>query len=148
MQNEVRQKIRQHADGDEPVILVVDDDRMMLTMLAGLIQHEGYKQVERANGGKEALRKLLQLKPDIVFLDIEMPEIDGLETLRAIKRYGQEHGIASQVVMVSATPSSHNVKTALEIGAVGFLVKPLSARNVAEHIKACLKRAGLRVSED
>lgn len=132
----------------EPVILVVDDDRVMQAMLASLIQREGYKVVDKANNGKEAVKKFLQHRPDIVFLDIEMPDISGLDALRAILKYGQEHTIQTQVVMVSATPSAHNVKTAKEIGAVGFLVKPLSAKNVADHIKACLQRAGLPAKEN
>jgi DNA-binding NarL/FixJ family response regulator len=87
-------------------------------------------------GGKEAVAKFLQSRPDIVFLDIEMPDFDGLQTLKAIK----EFGIVTQVVMVTATPMTQYVKAAKEGGAAGFLVKPVSPAKVANAVHTCLER--------
>jgi two-component system chemotaxis response regulator CheY len=118
-------------------ILIVDDDRLMLTLLAGVLRHEGYLHVQRAATGKEAIAKFLQTRPDIVFLDIEMPDFSGIETLNAIK----EFGVVTQVVMVTATPTAQNVKAAQEGGAAGFLVKPVSPAKVANAVQACIERA-------
>lgn len=120
-----------------PRILVVDDDRLMLTIMTGLIRQEGYESVDQARDGSEALKKFLVQKPNIVFLDIEMPELDGIETLRAIMDYG----INTQVVMISARPTASRVEAAKEGGAAGFLVKPISQKRVGDAIGACLKRA-------
>ena len=121
-----------------PTILVVDDDRLMLTVLVGLIRQEGYENVEQARDGSEALKKFLVKKPGIVFLDIEMPELDGIETLRAIKEYGTN----TQVVMISARPTAVRVEAAKAGGAAGFLVKPISQKRIGDAIDACLRRAG------
>lgn len=118
-------------------ILVVDDDRLMLTLMVGVLRQEGFLDVEKAGNGKQALAKFLQIRPDIVFLDIEMPDVSGLETLQAIKAFG----IITQVVMVTATPTAQNVRSAQESGAAGFLVKPVSPAKVANAVKACLARA-------
>lgn len=120
----------------EPKILVVDDDRLMLTIIAALIRLEGYKNVEVARDGSEALKKFLVIKPRIVFLDIEMPELDGIEILRAIKEYG----INTQVVMISGWATSGRVEASRNGGAAGFLVKPLSQKRIGDAIQACLKR--------
>jgi CheY-like chemotaxis protein len=121
----------------EVKIMVVDDDRVMLTLLTGIIHREGYRVKAAVSNGRDAIGKFLELQPDIVFLDIEMPVMNGLETLKAIKEYG----ILSQVVMVSSSPTSQRVLAAREHGAAGFLVKPLSARKVADAIRLCLERA-------
>ncbi len=114
-------------------ILVVDDDRVMLTLFVGVLRREGYSAIETAKSGDEALEKLKELSPDVVFLDIEMPGLSGLDALKAIK----DMGIRTQVVMVTATPTAQNVLAAKEGGATGFLVKPVSPRKVADAIKSC-----------
>jgi two-component system chemotaxis response regulator CheY len=114
-------------------ILVVDDDRLMLTLFVGILRHEGHHSVDTAKSGAEALEKIKENRPDIVFLDIEMPELSGLDALKAIWKVG----IETKVVMVTATPTTENVMAAKVGGASGFLVKPLSPRKVADAIKAC-----------
>ena len=117
-------------------ILVVDDDRLMLTLLLGVLRREGYHHVEKAASGKEALDRFLHNPPDIVFLDIEMPVLDGLQTLKAIKAFGT----VAQVVMVTATPTAHYVQAAKDGGAAGFLVKPISPAKVVNAVQECLAR--------
>jgi two-component system chemotaxis response regulator CheY len=121
----------------DPLVLVVDDDRLMLTILVGLIRMEGFEHVDQARDGSEALKKFLVKKPNIVFLDVEMPELDGIETLRAIVDYGTN----TQVVMISAHATAARVQAAKEGGAAGFLVKPISQKRIGDAIRACLKRA-------
>ena len=118
-------------------ILVVDDDRLMLTLMLRVLRQEGFHHVEKASNGKDGIAKFLQTRPEIVFLDIEMPEINGIETLKAIK----EFGLVTQVVMVTATPTAQYVNASKEGGAAGFLVKPVSPAKVANAVKACLENA-------
>jgi DNA-binding response OmpR family regulator len=121
----------------QPRILVVDDDHLMLTLLIGLLRKEGYLYVDKASLGKEAITKFLQTRPEVIFLDIELPDFNGIETLKAIREYGT----VCQVVMVTATATAQLVKAARELGASGFLVKPVSAAKITGAIKICLERA-------
>lgn len=130
--------MRQPDPRPDPCILVVDDDRLMLTILVGLIRQEGFNNVDLARDGNEALKKFLVRKPQIVFLDIEMPGLDGLETLRALKEYGTN----TQIVMISALPTAARVEASKTGGAAGFLVKPISQKRIADAIHKCLRRAG------
>lgn len=116
-------------------ILIVDDDHITLTLLVAMIRREGYQNVEIAKNGHDALKKFFVLKPHIIFLDIEMPELDGIATLRAIK----ELGITTQVFMVSATATAELVGSARKEGAAGFIVKPVSQKRIADAIQSGLK---------
>lgn len=116
-------------------ILFVDDDHITLTLLVSMARRDGYQNVDTAKSGREALKKFLVFKPDIVFLDIEMPELDGIGTLRAIKQFG----FPTQVVMVSATLTADRLSAAKEEGAAGFIVKPASPKRLADAIESCLK---------
>lgn len=118
-----------------PRILVVDDDRLMLTLLVGVLRQEGFHQVDKASNGMEALEKCKTDPPDIVFLDIEMPGMSGIETLQAL----QKQGIPSQVILVSASPTAEYVMAAKEHHAAGFVVKPASPKIISEAIAKCLK---------
>lgn len=127
----------------DPRILVVDDDRLMLTILVQLIRQEGFNNIDQARDGSEALKKFIVRKPHIVFLDIEMPVLDGIETLRALKEYGTN----TQIVMISALPTAARVEASKTGGAAGFLVKPISQKRIADAIHACRRRAD-RVTGD
>ena len=121
----------------QPRILVVDDDRLMLTLLAGVLRQEGYTQVDRASSAAEALEKCKTLPPDIIFMDIEMPEMTGIEAMLALR----EQNIKSQVVLVSASPKTQYVMSAKEHLAAGFVVKPVAPKTISAAIEACLKHA-------
>lgn len=120
-----------------PKIMVVDDDRLMRTIMASLLRAEGYSHIEYAQDGHEALQKFPVQNPSIVFLDIEMPGFDGIETLRAI----MEHGTNTQVVIVSGMSTPSRVEAAKHGGAAGFLVKPITQKRLADAVEVCLKRA-------
>lgn len=121
----------------QPDIMVVDDERLMCTIMLALIHAEGYLKVDLARDGNEALKKFLVQPPKIVFLDIEMPGFNGIDILRAIKDYG----INTQVVMMSGLATASRVEAAKQGGAAGFLVKPVTQARVGDAIKCCLKRA-------
>ena len=121
----------------QPRILVVDDDRLMLTLLIGVLRQEGFHNIAKASSGAEALEKCQESPPDIVFMDIEMPGKNGNEPQDALKK----QAIQSQVVLVSATPKTQYVMEAKELNAAGFVVKPMSAKVVSDAIAKCLKQA-------
>lgn len=120
-----------------PKIVIVDDDRVMRAVLGTLIKNEGYDLAGEAGDGREAVKQYLLLQPDIIFMDVEMPVVDGIAALKAIRAYGT----TCQVVIVSATATQSIVSLAIENGAAGFLVKPISAKKIHDAIVSCVKRA-------
>mgnify|MGYP000729976051 FL=1 len=109
-----------------PKILIVDDNDLMRTLLRGILRSEDYPTVSEARNGIVALDAIAKDKPDIVFLDVIMPEMDGIETLQNIKeRYPD---IA--VIMITGNPSKENVEESIQSGASGFIVKPFNSAKV------------------
>src|SRR5258706_15644033 len=93
-------------------------------------------QIQTADSGRAALDQIPVYRPDIVILDIKMPELDGLEVLRRIKRIDA----AVEVVMITAYASLETVKTALTHGAFEYLIKPFSRQDLEETAKRALAR--------
>lgn len=122
---------------DKTKILIVDDDSVMRTLLVQFAQREGFQNTLCVKSGEEAVAKFPALCPDVVFIDIVMPGMDGLETLRALR----EFGIAVHTVMITGTPKAQHVLDAKELGVAGFLVKPLSQKKVGDVIRHCIKNA-------
>jgi two-component system chemotaxis response regulator CheY len=120
-----------------PQILLVDDDSVMRTLLAQLIKREGFTHFQCVASGAEAVAKFPVLRPDVVFLDIMMPGMNGLDTLRALR----EFGTSMHAVMISGTPRAQYVIEARDLGAAAFLVKPLSQKKVGDAIRYCIEHA-------
>ena len=116
-------------------ILIIDDDQLMRTIIVSLIHREGYESVMTAKSGKEGIEKFLIQRPQIVFLDIDMLGLNGLETLHAI----MGTGISTQVVMLSGIATDETVTEARKEGATGFIVKPPSQRKISDAIESYLK---------
>ncbi len=115
-------------------ILVVDDAAFMRMMIRDILAREGYA-IQEAVNGRDALEKYRESRPDLVTLDITMPEMDGIEALRAIK----EIDPTARVLMVSAMGQQKLMFDALECGAADFLVKPFQPTKVLETVKKCLE---------
>jgi two-component system chemotaxis response regulator CheY len=115
-------------------ILVVDDAAFMRMMIRDILAKEGYAIHEAVNG-RDAIEKYEEIRPDLVTLDITMPELDGIEALRSIRA---KHGEA-RVLMVSAMGQQKMIVEALEAGALDFLVKPFQPTKVLETVKKCLQ---------
>ena len=111
-----------------PKILIVDDNDMMRTLLRGILRNESYEIIGEARNGMLALEFITRTKPDIVFLDVMMPEMDGLETLQNIK--GKHPEIV--VVMITGNPSKENVEESIQGGASGFIIKPFNSAKVLD----------------
>lgn len=115
-------------------ILVVDDAAFMRMMIRDILSKEGYVIHEAVNG-RDAVEKYAEVHPDLVTMDITMPEMDGIEALRSIK--GSFPG--ARVLMVSAMGQQKMIVEALESGAMDFLVKPFQPTKVLETVKRCLQ---------
>jgi adenylate cyclase len=122
-------------------ILVVDDTPMNVKMLADILAFKGYGVVT-ASGGKEALAKLESERPDLVLLDVMMPDLNGYEVCRAIRANPATEMLA--VVMVTALdPASERVK-GIEAGADDFLSKPINQPELLARVKSLLRVKSLQ----
>jgi two-component system chemotaxis response regulator CheY len=111
-------------------ILVVDDAAFMRMMLKDILTKGGHEVVGEAENGLVAIERFNQLQPDLVTMDITMPEMEGIEALKAIK---SQHPSA-KVIMCSAMGQQHMVVQAIQAGAKDFIVKPFQAERVLESI--------------
>ncbi|GMX65592.1 MULTISPECIES: response regulator [Paenibacillus] len=112
-------------------ILIVDDSLFMRMILRNVIQELGYETVAEASNGLEALTLYSELKPDLVTLDITMPEMDGITALEEIKNMDPD----AKVIMVSAMGQQALLIRAVSMGASDFIVKPFSKDRVREALK-------------
>lgn len=107
-------------------VMVVDDAAFMRMKLKDILEKNGYEVVAEAQNGVEAIEKYKMEKPDLVTMDTTMPEMDGVEALKAIKAFDP----ASKVVMCSAMGQQGMVMDAIRSGAVDFIVKPFDTDRV------------------
>ena len=101
-------------------VLIVDDAAFMRMSIKNILTNYEYEIVGEAENGLEAVDKYKELQPDIVTMDITMPELDGIQALRMIKKIDP----GASVVMVSALGQEAKMKEAIIYGAKGFIVKP------------------------
>lgn len=118
-----------------PTILVVDDEKDILELLKYNLEKEGYK-VLTAHNGREAL-KVVRQKPDLVILDIMMPELDGWEVCKAIRKDPSTAKIP--VVFLTARDSEFDEVLGLELGADDYIVKPVKVRTLVARAKRAFK---------
>lgn len=115
-------------------ILIVDDAAFMRMMLKDILAKNGHEIVGEAANGNEAFDKYVALTPDLVTMDITMPECDGIEALKKIKgKYP-----AATVIMCSAMGQQAMVIESIQAGAKDFIVKPFQPDRVAEAIAKAL----------
>src|SRR5574341_61853 len=112
-------------------ILVVDDSSFMRTSLKAILEKLGYTVVGTAENGIEAVAKFRDLKPDVVTLDIIMPQMGGLQGLKLLKSVNPN----AAVVMVSSMADRESVTECVKAGAAHYLLKPFDQTKVAEVMK-------------
>ena len=112
-------------------ILICDDAAFMRMMIKDILTKDGYTVIGEAANGAEGVEKYSQLKPDLVMMDITMPEMNGIEALKKIK----EGDASANVIMCSAMGQQAMVIEAIQSGAKDFIVKPFQADRVLEAIK-------------
>lgn len=117
-------------------ILIVDDDKKMRTMLRIYLEEDGYQVVEAAHG-REALYVARYEKPDLILLDLMMPEMDGTEFIQIYRREAN-----TPVIMLTAKVDDADEVLGLELGADDYITKPFVVRTVRARVKSVLRRAG------
>ncbi|AZN40863.1 response regulator [Paenibacillus albus] len=115
-------------------ILVVDDAAFMRMMIRDILTKNGYEVVGEAQDGAQAVEKFKEFKPDLITMDITMPEMDGIAALKEIKKLDGN----AKVIMCSAMGQQAMVIDAIQAGAKDFIVKPFQADRVIEAIKKTL----------
>jgi len=122
-------------------ILVVDDERRMVGFIRLNLEQDGFEVIEAFNGN-EALERLRDSLPDLILLDVMMPDIDGFEVLRMIREISQV-----PVIMLTAKGEEDDKVKGLELGADDYITKPFSPRELVSRVKAVLRR-GSTFEED
>jgi len=108
------------AGGPAPRLLIVDDATIMRMRISGVAREAGWEIVAEATNGVEGLARYREQRPDLVTLDIVMPELDGVEMLRQLR----SEDPAARVVMVSAVDQRAKLRECIALGALDFVVKP------------------------
>jgi PleD family two-component response regulator len=125
-------------------ILVVDDDLVSVSLLEKLLQRHGYFRVMSVTDSKSAVETCLTFDPDILLLDLIMPEVDGFAILEALRADGAEDFLP--IVVLTADTSEESKSRALEAGATDFLVKPVSQTEALLRIRNLLEMRRLYVA--
>ena len=112
-------------------VLVCDDAAFMRMMIKDILSKNGYEIAGEAENGVKAVEKYNETKPDLVLMDITMPEMDGIQALKAIR----ELDSSACVIMCSAMGQQAMVIEAIQSGAKDFIVKPFQAERVLEAVK-------------
>ena len=127
----------------QPLVLVADDEPRITKLVSIALGEEGFRVVT-ASGGEEALAKAEEVRPDIVLLDIVMPDLDGIEVMRQLRERRPV-----PVILLTAKGSTADKAKGLDLGADDYIAKPFSQRLLIARIRAILRRADLsRASED
>ena len=115
-------------------ILIVDDAAFMRMMIKDVLTKNGFEVIGEAENGKVAIEKYKELSPDLVIMDITMPEMNGIDSLKGIKAANS----AAKVIMCSAMGQQAMVIEAIQSGAKDFIVKPFQADRVCEAVRKVL----------
>ena len=125
--------------GMKPLVLIVDDEQGILTTLSHVLEDEGFRTVT-TRSGEEALRLYRRRHPDAVFLDIWLPDRDGLETLRMLREIDPD----AAVIMISGHGTAPTAVSAIKMGAYDYLEKPLAYTRVLEALNGALATKSAR----
>ncbi|WP_405102177.1 response regulator [Oceanobacillus sp. FSL H7-0719] len=115
-------------------VLIVDDAAFMRMMIKDILSKNGYEIVGEAQDGAQAVEKYKELEPDLITMDITMPEMDGITALKEIRKINPD----ATVIMCSAMGQQAMVIDAIQAGAKDFIVKPFQADRVLEAIQKAL----------
>ncbi len=124
----------------KPVILVVEDEAPLLTLLRYNLEKQGFR-VEEATDGQEALLRVAEAKPDLILLDWMLPALSGLEVCRQIRRRPATRDLP--IIMVTARTEDQDAVRALDIGADDYIAKPFAMDALLARIRALLRRSSV-----
>ena len=131
--DEIKERIIKEKS--QKTVLVVDDEKPIVDILVYNLKKEGYNTLE-ANDGEEAVRLVIEKKPDLVLLDIMLPKMDGLTVCKKIR-----HNYNIPIIMLSAKDEEIDKILGLELGADDYITKPFSVRELIARVKANLRKS-------
>lgn len=117
-------------------VAIVDDNDMMRAILRGMLRGEAFDVVGEARNGVLAVDLADRLKPDIICMDVMMPEKNGLEAMVEIKAARPE----TQIIMITSSADPETVQDAIQNGAAGFIIKPFNAARVLDTLEKVAQR--------
>ncbi|MEO8252079.1 MAG: response regulator transcription factor [Chloroflexota bacterium] len=120
---------------NQPLVLVADDEPRITKLVAMTLSDEGFRVVT-AGGGQEALKKAEEMRPDIVLLDVVMPDLDGIEVMRQLREWRPV-----PVILLTAKGSTADKAKGLDLGADDYIAKPFHPDELAARVRAVLRRA-------
>lgn len=126
----------------KPTILIVDDDPVQRTLVSQAVEHAGMTPAEAENGA-EGLAKVKELRPDLVILDVIMPDVNGFSVCKQIREIPQTTHLP--VLMMTGLDDTESVERAFEVGATAFLTKPLHTGLLSYHLKYMLRAARMEI---
>ena len=115
-------------------VLVVDKTSFNRAITKNILNKAGYNVIAEAGSGIKAVEKFKTYKPDLVFMDVQLPEMDGIEALKVMKEIDSD----VSVIMCSAVGQQSMVYEAVKAGASDFIVKPFQPDRVIEAVKKCI----------
>jgi two-component system chemotaxis response regulator CheY len=118
--------------------MTIDDSTMMRKLLIQILRGEGFEMIAEADSGRSALEiySTLGKKPDFIFLDVEMPEMNGIETMAELKKINPQ----IKVIMVTSITDESCVRTLVELGISGYVVKPFKREDLLLRVARILGR--------
>lgn len=117
-------------------VLIVDDEPMARTLLRLMLVRAGFN-VSEASNGRDALVKVKKNRPDVVLLDVMMPDMDGFTVCATIR--GQEDTAELPIIMLSAKTDLDSINKGLQVGATKYLTKPISPEDLTQHVRDALE---------
>jgi DNA-binding response OmpR family regulator len=123
-------------------VLIVDDEPEIIRLVRDYLERAGF-EVMIATSGAAALREFTRRRPDLVILDLTLPETDGLDVARAIRRAGDV-----PIIMLTARTEEADRVAGLELGADDYVTKPFSARELVARVRAVMRRAQIAATRD
>jgi two-component system OmpR family response regulator len=126
----------------KPVVLVVDDEPSIVDAVSTSLRYEGY-DTEVAATGREALRSAAERTPDLIILDVMLPDLDGFEVTRRLRA----QGVGSPILFLTAKDSLEDKVTGLTVGGDDYVTKPFALAEIMARTRAILRRTGGEGSE-
>ena len=120
-------------------VLLIEDEPSLRNLYSHILSRKDYG-VETANDGGDALVKLMQYKPDVILLDIIMPNIDGIEFLKILKNHPELKYIP--VLMITSVTEISKMKRCLDIGAAGYIMKDSTPEDIIRRVKTIVSSLG------
>ena len=114
-------------------VLIVDDSRTSRRILKDILERAGYEVAGEAINGKEGVDMYARLLPDIVTMDITMPQVDGIESLKLIRKFNPN----AKVIMITAAGQKEKMMEAVKFGAIEFITKPFMEESVLTALRHC-----------